>query len=342
MNRGKRRKLRIAVLMHPTLVPPDSREGYSEKEIYEWKTEYDVVSTLRKLGHTVEPLGVQDELKPIRVMIDDFRPDICFNLLEEFYGQVELDHLIVSYLELKRVPYTGCHPRGLMLARDKALSKKLVAWHRIRVPAFAVFPRGRKIRRPKGLEFPLIVKGLRVEGSQGISQASIVDSDEKLAERVTFIHESIGSDAIAEQFIEGRELYVSVLGNKQVRVFPIWELTFENLAPGMHAIATANVKHNIEYQKKRGIFQQPADLDAALIAEIKRASRRVYRYLELDGYARIDYRLTPNGEIYFLEANPNPDLAQSEEFASSAEAFGIKYKGLVQRIVDLGLGRAGL
>jgi D-alanine-D-alanine ligase len=342
MKKGQRKRLRVGVLMHPSLVPPADPKSFSDKERYEWKTEYDVVSTLRSLGHKVLPLGVQDELKPIRLIIDDWQPDIFFNLLEEFYGQVELDHHVVSYMELKRVPYTGCQPRGLVLARDKALSKKLVAYHRIRVPQFAVFPRGRKVRRPKSLAYPLIVKGLRVEGSHGISQASIVDSDERLEERVTFVHESIETDAIAEEFIEGRELYVSVMGNKQLKVFPIWELTFENLAPGMKAIATANVKHNLDYQKKRGIFQQPADLPDALRERIVKTSRRIYRILELDGYARIDYRLTEDGRIYFLEANPNPDLARSEEFASSAEEAGLSYKELIQKIVALGLSRAGM
>jgi len=342
MKKGQRKKLRVVVLMHPSLVPPEDIRSFSQKERYEWKTEYDVVSTLRTLGHKVLPLGVQDELKPIRLIIDDYQPDIFFNLLEEFHGRVELDHHVVSYMELKQVPYTGCQPRGLVLARDKALCKKLVAYHRIRVPQFAVFPRGRKIRKPKNLDYPLIVKGLRVEGSHGISQASIVDSDEKLEERVGFVHESIGTDAIAEEFIDGRELYVSVIGNKQLRVFPIWELTFENLAPGMKAIATANVKHNIDYQKKRGIYQQPADLSDSLRDRIAKTSRRIYRILELDGYARIDYRLTEDGTLYFLEANPNPDLAKSEEFASSAEETGVSYKELIQRIVDLGLSRAGM
>jgi D-alanine-D-alanine ligase len=342
MKKGQRKRLRVVVLMHPSLVPPADPKSFSDKERYVWKTEYDVVSTLRSLGHKVLPLGVQDELKPIRLTIDDWQPDIFFNLLEEFYGSVELDHHVASYMELKRVPYTGCNPRGLVLARDKALCKKLVAYHRIRVPQFAVFPRGKKVRRPKGLDFPVIVKGLRAEGSHGISQASIVDSDERLEERVRFVHENVGSDAIAEEFIEGRELYVSAIGNKQLRILPIWELTFENLAPGMKAIATANVKHNLEYQKKRGIYQQPADLSDSLRDRIAKTSRRIYRILELDGYARIDYRLTEDGTIYFLEANPNPDLAKSEEFASSAEEAGVSYKELIQRIVDLGLSRAGM
>lgn len=338
-----RRKLRVLVLMHPTLVPPESRDGYSERESHEWKTEYDVVSTLRDLGHEVQPLGVQYELTPIRDAVADGRPDVVFNLLEEFHGVVEFDHHVVSYLELLKVHYTGCNPRGLVLARDKPLAKKLCVYHHIRVPAFAVFPRGRRVRRPRRLSFPLIVKSVSQEASLGIAQASIVDSDEKLAERVAFVHETLGTDALAERYVEGRELYVGLLGNRRLQALPTWELVFENLPPGSAAIATARVKHDPEYQRKRGIFQRPAsDLPAALQASIARTSRRVCRILDLDGYARVDYRLSADGELYFLEANPNPEIARSEEFACAAEAAGIAYPALLERVLNLGLRRESL
>lgn len=335
------RKLRVAVLTHPSMVPPESREGYSEAEAYEWKTEYDVVSTLRELGHDVRVVPVADELTPIRETVEQWKPAIVFNLLEEFLGRQEFDHHVVSLLELMQVPYTGCHPRGLILARDKALSKKLVAYHHMAVPKFAVYPRGRRIVRPKGLEFPLIVKSLVHEASLGISQASVVDSDEKLRDRVKFIHERHTSDAIVEQYVAGRELYVGMIGNARVQVLPVWELLFENLAPGAVPIATAAVKHNTEYQRRRGIFQQQAeDLPPPLLQHVIRTTRRISRILDLDGYARIDYRLSPDGKLYFLEANPNPDVARSEEFASAADEAGMPYPQLIQRILRLGLQRA--
>ena len=334
------KKLRIAVLMHPTLVPPPTLEGRSEKEINEWKTEYDVVSTLRASGHEVEPLGVQDELGPIRDLHQQWQPHCFFNLLEEFHGMVEFDHHVVSFLELLQASYTGCGPRGLVLSRDKALAKKVLTYHRIRVPAFAVFPRGRKIKRPSRLNFPLIVKSLSQEASLGISQASIVDSDEKLAERARFIHESVGTDALAEQFIEGRELYVCLLGNQRLKTLPVWELGFENLPPGAAAIATANVKHNPDTQRRWGIVQHAAEgLPPATEQQLLRTSRRIYRLLGLDGYGRLDYRLSPQGEVYFLEANPNPEIAHSEEFASAAESVGIGYPQLLATIVKLGMSR---
>ena len=228
------RRLRILVLMHPDCVPPDSTDGYTAREINGWKTEFDVVSTLRAAGHDVRPLGVQEEIKPVRDEIESFKPHVVYTLLEEFHYATAYDQHIASYLELMKIPYTGCNPRGLILARGKDLSKTLVHHRRIAVPAFAVFPIRRKVKRPARLALPLIVKSLSEDGSYGISQASIVDTDEQLAERVAFVHDRLGTAAIAEQYIEGRELYVGVLGNNRLRVLPVWELKFGSMAVRGH------------------------------------------------------------------------------------------------------------
>jgi D-alanine-D-alanine ligase len=335
------KRLRILVLVHPELMPPDSLKGQSEDDIHVWKTEYDVVSTLRGNGHEVRPLGVNNELMPIRSAVEDFRPHVVFNLLEEFHGEAVYDHSVVSYLELLRVPYTGCNPRGLVLARGKDLSKKLVHYHRVPVPGFAVFPMQRKVRRPKRLALPLIVKSLNEDASMGIAQASVVESDEALAERVAFIHERIGTAAIAEQYIDGREIYVGVLGNDRRRVLPIWELQFGELAQGTRPIATEKVKHDIEYQQRHGVLEGPAKgLPAPVQGRINGLVKRICRTLELDGYARIDFRLASDGTPYFIEANPNPEIARTEEFAKSAQHDGLKYPELLNRILALGINRA--
>src|SRR2546423_2149267 len=335
------KRLRVLVLVHPELVPPDSLKGHSEQEINEWKTEYDVVSTLRAAGHEVRPLGVENELKPIRDEIESWKPTVVFNLLEQFHGEAVYDQNVASYLELLRVPYTGCNPRGLVLSRGKDLSKKLLMYHRIPLPAFAVFPPRRKIRRPSRLGFPLIVKSLNEDASWGISQASVVDSDEKLAERVNFIHESIGTAAIAEQYIEGRELYVGILGNERLRVLPVWELKFGSLAQDAWPIATEKVKHDPGYQERLGIVDGPAkDLTPEVSSRIQRIAKRVYRTLGLDGYARIDFRLSADGTPYFIEANPNPEIARSQEFAIAARHDGLDYPDLLHRILALGISRA--
>ncbi len=335
-----KKPLRVLVLMHPTLVPPESLKGHTPDEINVWKTEFDVVHGLRRLGHEVRPLGVQDELNPIRVAAEEWKPDVVFNLLEEFHGISNFDAHVVSYLELLKLAYTGCNPRGLALARSKIITKKLAAYHRVRVPAFFVVARGRKVRRPKSLPFPLFVKSASEEASLGISQASIVDSDEKLAERVRFVHENIGSDALVDEYIEGRELYVGAIGNERVRVLPTWEMDFGKLPESGEPIATAAVKHSTEYQKKHRIDIRRAEgLDPAIERRIQGVTRRVYRMLELDGYARVDYRLTAKGELYLLEANPNPEIAEKEEFASAAAAAGLKYRALLARVLSLALAR---
>jgi D-alanine-D-alanine ligase len=336
----QRRTLRVLVLMHPDYMPPTNVDAATAREAFDFKTEFDVLAGLRALGHEVQALGVADELQPIRQAVEAFEPHLVWNLLEEFHGDPSLDHHVVSYLSLLRVPYTGSSARGLMLARDKALSKKLLAYHRIPAPGFAVFARGTRVRMPRHLKFPLIVKSLTEESSLGIAQASVVDEPDKLVERVRFIHDSIGSDAIAESFIEGRELYVGVIGNRRLEVLPVWELTFDNLPRGALAIATARVKHNPEYQEKRGVKTEEAKLPADVAARIQRTTRRIYRILELDGYARIDYRLAADGTLYFLEANPNPDIAEREDFAAAARAAGIAYPQLLERVLNLGLGRA--
>ena len=336
------RHLRVLALMHPDFVPPDSTDGYTPKQINEWKTEYDVVSTLRAAGHEVRPLGVQEEIRPVREAIEEFKPHVVFNLLEQFHHEPVYDQHIPSYLELMKVAYTGCNPRGLILARGKDLSKTLVHHRRIAVPAFAVFPMRRKVKRPARLALPLIVKSLSEDGSFGISQASIVDTDEKLAERVAFVHERLGTAAIAEQYIEGRELYVGVLGNNRLRVLPVWELKFGSMGGrGARHIATEKVKHDPSYQERLGIEDGPAkNLTPELSAHIQRLAKRIYRTLGLDGYARIDFRLSAAGIPYFIEANPNPEIAKSQEFATAARHDGLDYPDLLHRILALGISRA--
>ncbi len=324
--------------MHPDLVPPDDAEKYSFEERFEWKTEWDVIRTLREIGHEVKALGVQDELRPIREAVDEFKPDIAFNLLEEFHGNVLFDQNVVSLLELLHVPYTGCNPRGMIISREKSLAKKLLVFHRIPVPMFHVFPMKRKTKRPKSLPFPLIVKSLTDHASLGISQNSVVHNDEDLEERVKFIHRRVGSDALVEQFITGREIYVGVMGNERLRALPPRELIVGTTSASRPLIATEKVKHDPEYQERHNIEQKEAeDLPPGMEAQLAHRSKRIYKILMLSGYARLDYRLSPDGKLWFLEANPNPEIAKDQEFSSSAEDVGISYPALLQRILQIGL-----
>jgi len=329
-------KRRILALVHEHLVPPEDTTGIDVLEA-EWKMEYDVIETLREMGHEVRVLGVHDDLAGIRPTAGFFEPHIVFNLMEAFAGITTFDQNVVSYLELLRLKYTGCNPRGLIFARDKALSKKLLAYHRIPVPDFSVVRYGRKAALPKKMHFPLIVKSLFFEASAGISQASVVEDEEQLARRVQFIHESLGTAAIVEQFIDGRELYVGVLGNERLDVLPVWEMSFAQMPENRWRIATERVKWNTQYQKKNGIMTNAAKLDAAAVDHIQRIATRAYRALDLNGYARIDLRMDEEGRPYVLEANPNPNLAYGEDFAESAEVNGVSYEKLLERIITLGI-----
>jgi D-alanine-D-alanine ligase len=330
------RQLRVLALVSENLVPPDSMEGSTDKEIDEWKTEYDVITTLREMGHHVEVLGLSDDLTPLRNAIVRTKPQVAFNLLEEFHGVVTYDHAIVSYLELMRQPYTGCNPRGLMISKDKALSKKILSYHRIPSPKFAVFPVGRKVVRPKKLGFPIFVKSVIDDASLGISQASVVHDDAGLAERVAFIHEHTQADALAEEFIEGRELYVGVIGNDRLQTFPVWELLFtKSDAP---IIATRKVKWDRNYQEKLGVeTSEASNLSPQVEKQIARICKKVYKALDLSGFARMDLRMRADGRVYVLEANANPNLAFGEDFAESAEKINISYEDLLSKIVALGM-----
>lgn len=332
------RKLRVLALVRSGHVPPDSLEGCSESELDNLKAEFDVVATLRDMGHEVRPLGVYDDLLPIRNELEDFQPHVTFMLLEEFLGVVTYDYAMISYLELMQQPYTGCNPRGLMLSKDKALSKKIFAFHRIPTPKFAVFPRGRKIKRPPRLEFPLFIKSVIEDASFGISQASIVHDDAALVERVRFVHEKAGTDAMAEQYIDGRELYVGVIGNQRLQTFPPWEMLFTKMPEGIANIATRYVKWNRKYQQRHGISTEAAkDLSPELRDRLEKICKRVYRSLNLSGYARMDLRMTPDGRFYVIEANANPNIEYGEDFAESAHHAGILYEDLLQRILNMGL-----
>lgn len=331
-------KLRILALVHRHLVPPAELPEGTDLVSAPWRTEYDVITTLTAMGHEVRPLGVHDDLGDIRRAAEEWKPHIAFNLLEGFDDVTIFDQNVVSHLELLKLPYTGCNPRGLLLARDKSLSKKLLAYHRIPVPEFEVFRIGRPVRRPKRLTFPLIVKSLTQEASIGISQASVVESDDKLKERVAFIHESIGTAAIVERYVEGRELYVGIVGNQALQALPVWELFFTNMPADAKRIATDRVKWSVKYQKKYGIESGLArELPDVLADQIQHVCKRAYRALELSGFARIDLRLDADGNVWVLEANPNPQIAKGEDFAASAEKIGISYESLLQRIVNLGM-----
>lgn len=331
------KKLRISVMMQAGCVPPKSDAGLSEQEMMSCKTEYHVLQALKRLGHDAEPLVVASELNVIREAISIRKPHVVFNLLEEFRGLDFYVPYVLGYLELIRQPYTGCNPRGLLFATSKALQRKILRHHRILVPDFYVVPYLKKTRRPARMQFPLIVKSATAHGSVGIAQASVVHDDEKLNERIAFIHHELSNDAIIEEYVEGRELYVALLGNQRIEAFPIWEMIFEKLPDGAANIATSKIKWDTNYQQRIGLKTGAAEnLTESDVKRIIHLCKRAYRVLNQSGYARIDLRMTADGRVYVIESNPNPQIAIDEEFAESALMAGVDYESLLTRIIQLG------
>jgi D-alanine-D-alanine ligase len=333
-----KKKLKILALFDAIAPTTMDQDLSAELKTDDWKTEANVLAALAELGHTVEHLAIFDDLNLLRQKLDSFQPDVLFNLADQFRNNRAFDQNIASFLEMHGVTFTGCGSTGLTLCKHKAISKKILGYHRIHVPEFTVIARGKRCARPARLNFPILVKPLKEEASYGISQASFVETDEQFKERVQFIHTSHDCDVIAEEYIAGRELYVSVLGNHKLEVFPIRELVFKEVPPDEPKIATYRAKWDEEYRKKWGLQNQFAEgLDPALAKDIVQTCKRIYRLLTIDGYARVDLRVTPANEIYFIEANPNPILAADEDFAQSALKAGLAYPQLIERIIRTGL-----
>jgi len=333
-----KKKLKVLALfdaIRPTTVDQDLSD---ELKTEDWKTEANVLEALRQLGWAAEHLAIFDDTDLIRQKFQSFQPELIFNLADQFKNNRAFDQNIVSFLELHDVPFTGCGSTGLTLCKHKGISKKILGYHRIRVPDFAVIPRGKRVVRPKRLAFPILVKPLKEEASLGIAQASFVENDDQFKERVAFIHEKYDNDVIAEEYIEGRELYVSVLGNHRLQVFPLRELVFKEVPPDEPKIATYKAKWDEEYRKRWGIQNEFArELDPALVRRIEQACKKIYRLLAIDGYGRLDLRLTADNQIVFIEANPNPVLARDEDFAQSALQADLGYPQLIERIAQLGM-----
>ena len=331
------KRLNIIVLVDPWTIPgndPDFSEPPGGPV-----TEYHVIGSLRALGHSVSVLGAIDDIGKIVDNLAEKKPAIVFNLTEQFGGDRRLDKNIAALLELLDIPFTGTGATGLMLARDKRLCKQLLSLHKIRVPGFVSLPRNHRIRIPKTLRYPLVVKPTFEDGSEGISNTSLVYNESSLQERTQFIHERWEQPVIAEEYIEGRELYVSILGNRKLTVFPIRECSFEHNGSEGPVLLTYRVKWNEQYRKKWNIQFGFAELEPSIEDSIKRVCKKVYRVLQMRDYGRIDLRLTPDNKLVVLEANPNPDIAYGEEVADAAEKAGINYEQLIDRILRHALRR---
>jgi D-alanine-D-alanine ligase len=317
----------------PTSLDTDYTEDLKSPD---WKTERHVLHALRVLGYPFAVLGVHNDTGLIREMIDRYRPNVIFNMVEQFANSLGNEDRITSFLELQGIPLTGCGSTGITLCKDKAISKKILSYHGLRVPRFAVQEPGRLIKLPTDLNYPLIVKPAREEASQGISLKSVVNTPEELVNRVCFVHEQFEQEALVEEYIDGREIYVSVLGNHRLKCFPAREVTWRKDVPTSARFASYKVKWDQKYRRRWGIrYRHLPVADASLQRRLETICKKIYRLLNLNGYARLDLRAAPNGDLIFLEANPNPMLANDEDFALSAKKSGLDYPKLIGKIIRL-------
>lgn len=331
------RKMHITALVDEGEISPDDPDF--SRPVESTRTEYHVIEALRNLGHDVSVVGAGEDINALVKKLTAEKPDLVFNLTEHIAGDRQLDKNIAALLEMIRLPFTGTGVSGLLLTRDKGLCKQLLNSHRIHIPNFALFPLGKAIRVSKKLKFPLVVKPALEDSSEGISNASVVAGEDELRERVGFVHEGWHQPAIAEEYIEGRELYVGVLGNSRLSVLPVRECIFGLDAGKGPYLATNRVKFNKEYRKKWGIEFGFAEIEATALKHIERACKKTYRILQIRDYGRIDLRLTEGNRVVILEANANPDLAYGEEIAESAEKAGIHYTNFIDRILKTALRR---
>ena len=332
-----KKKLNITVLVDEAEIPAEDPDFLAAPE--EPSTEYHVIKTLRALNYNVSILGAVKSIEVMTAALKEQKPDLVFNLTEHLGGDRRFDKNIAALLELSEIPFTGAGSTGLLLSRDKRLCKQLLGLYKIHSPRFVSLPLNKTIRLPKMLRFPLVVKPALEDSSEGISNASVVETESALKERVQFVHERWKQPAIAEEYIEGRELYVSIIGNKKLCVLPIRECYFNFETTEGPRLATYRVKWNEQYRKKWNIEFGFAALETSPARNIERICKKVYRVLQLRDYGRIDIRITPDEKIYILEANSNPDIAYGEEVAEAAEKMGISYENLIKRIVNTALRR---
>ncbi len=304
------------------------------------EVEEEVADALTKLGH--EPmLHVLDGSRKGLHALAKVDCDLVFNLAESFGGNDLADFCIASYLELLEKRYTGAGARGLLLAQDKAVAKKIFAFHGIQTPVFAKVYRGR-LDFSHHLEFPVIVKPAREDGSIGIEFNAVVNSIRELMERIDQLHQNFDSPVLIEEYVEGREMYVGVLGNEPPVALPVVELDLSKLPEGIPRIASSEVKWNKGTSIYRDTKSRVAeDLPEETVALLNQTAIAAFQALDLRDYGRIDMRLQPNGRVTVIEANPNPWLSSRAEFALAARKSGRSYADLIGEIVELAMARYG-
>ena len=331
------KSLKIILLFDLSVkIAPEDYSDYWQTD--EWKIEKDVKNTLIKLGHEVIPYGIHDDIDPFLKLVKEQKPDLVFNMSEAFLGKRDFEPNLTSLMQLVGVPFTGAGPMSLQLCKDKGLTKVILDYHQVKIPKFVVAKKSRSFASSlKGFPFPAFIKPLDLESSEGISQNSFVKNEKEAIARVKFIHDRLGADAIIEEFIDGREVYVSILGNENLKVFPARELFFKQKAEDEPKFATYKSKWDQAYRKKWGIDTAFAnEFSEPMQKKLNDVCKKIYRLLGIQGFGRIDLRIKGE-DIYFIEANPNPSIGKKEDYALSANKAGVDYEELIAKIVSLSL-----
>ena len=335
-------KLNVVVLYDRWEEPEDASASTDKapltRTLDKKEVEDEVAETLGKLGHDATLHVLDGSAKSLNA-IAKIECDLFFNLAESFAGNDTADYCIAAYLELLSKKYTGSGSRGLLYCQDKAVAKKILEFHGIHTPVFARSYRGR-LDFSHDLEFPVIVKPAREDGSIGIEFNAVVSSIRELMERIDWLHANFDSPVLIEEYVEGREMYVGVIGNENPEALPVIELDLSKLPEGTPRIAGAEVKWGKGTRAYRDTKSAVAEgLPDEVSATLQQTAVAVYQALELRDYGRIDMRLRPDGRVAVIEANPNPWLTSKAEFAMAARKSGRNYTQLIEEIVDLALAR---
>jgi D-alanine-D-alanine ligase len=323
----------------PVKAPRGKKVKPTTKKKHPLNERDEIFNALTKLGH--EPsYHVLDGKNQSLIALAKCNADLVFNLTESYAGNDTMDKNIAAFMEMLQLPYTGGGPQALYLAQDKSIAKKIFDFHKIKTPDFATSYKGRT-DHSHDIKFPLIVKPVAEDGSIGIDNSSVVDSVKDLMERIHYIHEEFDSPALIEEYIEGREIYAAILGNENPEVLPLIELDLSKLPKGTPRIAGQDVKFFRETEAYKVTKSAPVeDLDEETVQQLQDTALAAYRALKLRDYGRIDMRLNKKGEVYVIEANPNPWLSSAAEFNMAARKAGYSYPEMIDKIVNLARARS--
>ncbi len=332
--------MRVVILFDLAASPPSGQDYTDYLKDKNWKCELAVRRAVESLGHEAIWLGLYDDIPRFVQELQDLKPDLVFNLAESFKNSRHFEPQLVALLELLEIPFTGTGSLGLGLCKDKALSKKILAHHRINVPQAEVSRVSRPHRSLKKFPFPAFVKLLKSEASEGISLDSFVENEEAALERIEFLHKKFKEDVLIEEFIFGTDLYVSAIGNKRIQILPFRQLQFTGKDQDGSNFATYKTKWDEAYRKRWGIKNTFAtELSEEVVAKACEISRKAFDALNLSGFARFDFRLTDKQDLVMLEANPNPSISDDDDFVLSSKKAGLTYTELIEKIMDIAWAR---